>query len=125
MKWLYIDNIDIGTAHGCRPGKTRKNGFPYSRIAAAYMKATVELPDELARRVKAEAALHGQKLKDLVEEGLRLVLETPRKPGGDVARPTPHDLMKGACGVVDSGIEDLASDPKHLKGFGNAPRRHR
>ena len=43
------------------------------------MKTTVEVPDELYRRAKAEAALRGRKLRDLVEEGLRLVLEAPRK----------------------------------------------
>jgi hypothetical protein len=37
------------------------------------METTVEY-----HRAKSEAALHGRKLKDLVEEGLRLVLETPR-----------------------------------------------
>ena len=41
------------------------------------MKTTVEVPDELYRRAKAEAALRGRKLKDLVEEGLRLVLKLP------------------------------------------------
>jgi hypothetical protein len=44
------------------------------------------------RRAKAEAALRGRKLKDLVEEGLRLVLETPRKtrrhPGLGALRPS-------------------------------------
>ena len=42
------------------------------------MKTTVELSDDLYRRAKSEAALRGRKLKDLVEEGLRLVLETSR-----------------------------------------------
>ncbi len=88
------------------------------------MKTTVELSDELFRKVKAEAALRGRKLKDLVEEGLRLVLETP-PTSGDRARPSLHDLMKDSCGVVDSGVSDLGSSPKHLKGFGRAPRRHR
>ena len=41
------------------------------------MKTTVEVSDDLYRRAKAEAALRGRKLKDLVEEGLRLVLEAP------------------------------------------------
>ncbi len=88
------------------------------------MKTTVELPDDLARRVKAEAALRGRKLKDLVEEGLRLVLASPRK-AGEASRPTLHELMQGARGVVDSGLADLGSNPKHLKGFGGAARRHR
>jgi hypothetical protein len=33
--------------------------------------------------------------------------------------------MKGARGVVDSGIPDLASDTRHLAGFGRDARRHR
>ena len=33
------------------------------------MKTTVEVPDDLYRRAKAEAALRGRKPKDLVEEG--------------------------------------------------------
>ena len=30
--------------------------------------------------------------------------------------------MKQGRGVVDSGVPDLASNPKHLKGFGSGPR---
>jgi hypothetical protein len=33
------------------------------------LKTTVEVSDDLYRRAKAEAALRGRKLKDLVEEG--------------------------------------------------------
>ena len=84
------------------------------------MKTTVEVPDDLYRRAKSEAALRGRKLKDLVEEGLRLVLETSR------AKPRRHSLaglMKDARGVVDSKISDLASNPEYLKDFGrHAPR---
>jgi len=86
------------------------------------MKTTVELSDELFRRAKAEAALRGRKLKDLVEEGLRLVLQTPR---GGRAQPSLEELMAPARGVVDSGVADLASNPKHLKGFGRGARRNR
>ncbi len=79
------------------------------------MKTTIEVPDELYRRAKAAAALRGRKLKDLVTEGLRLVLEGPRK------RPVQLNLaqlMNRARGVVHSGVSDLASNPRHLKGFG-------
>jgi hypothetical protein len=79
------------------------------------MKTTVELPDTLYRQAKAEAALRGRKLKDMVEEGLRLVLEAPPDT---TAHPTLAGLMKPARGVVQSGIPDLASNPEHLKGFG-------
>jgi len=83
------------------------------------MKTTVELPDDLYRRAKAEAALRCSKLKDLIEEGLRLVLEGPRKTPQP---PSLTGLMKGACGVVDSAVPDLASNPEHLKGFGRHAR---
>ncbi len=84
------------------------------------MKTTVDVSDELYRRAKSEAALRGRKLKDLVEEGLRLVLETPRR---SQRRRNLAELMRSARGTVDSGVTDLASNPKHLKDFGrNAPR---
>lgn len=86
------------------------------------MKTTVELSDELFRRAKAEAALRGRKFKDLVEEGLQLVLRTPR---GERAQPSLDELMAPARGVVDSGVTDLASNPKHLKGFGRGALRNR
>ena len=86
------------------------------------MKTTIELPDELFRRAKAEAALRGRKLKDLVEEGLRLVLQLPRS---EPTRPSLEKLMRPARGIVDSGVADLASNPKHLRGFGREPRRNR
>ena len=79
------------------------------------MKTTVEVPDDLYRRAKAEAALRGRKLKDLIEQGLRLVLEAP----SDATRHSDlAGLMKHALGVVESGIPDLGSNPEHLRGFG-------
>ena len=79
------------------------------------MKTTVELPDSLYRKAKAEAALRGRKLRDLVEEGLRLVLDTPPQAQ---AKPELAELMKQALGIVESGVPDLGSNPEHLKGFG-------
>jgi predicted component of type VI protein secretion system len=86
------------------------------------MKTTVDLSDELFRRAKAAAALRGRKLKDMIEEGLRLVLETPH---GERVRPSLEELMKEARGVVDSGVPDLATNPKHLKDFSRDRRRNR
>jgi predicted component of type VI protein secretion system len=83
------------------------------------MKTTVEIPENLYRRAKAEAALRGRKLRELVEEGLRLVLEAPRKTR---RHSSLAGLMKRARGVVDSGIPDLASNPEHLAGFGRNAR---
>jgi len=86
------------------------------------MKTTVEVSDDLYRRAKAEAALRGRKLKDLIEEGLRLVLEDPRRTPRP---PSLAGLMKRARGAIDSGVSDLASNPRHLSGFGRDGRRHR
>ena len=89
------------------------------------MKTTVELSEELFRRAKSEAALRGRKFKDLVEEGLRLVLQTPRHDKREGARPSLDELMAPARGIVNSGIPDLGSNPKHLKDLGRGPRRNR
>jgi hypothetical protein len=86
------------------------------------MKTTVEVSDDLYRRAKSEAALRGRKLKDLIEEGLQLVLEAPRKAH---RRRSLAELMKGAPGTVDSGVPDRASNPEYLTGFGRDARRHR
>ena len=85
------------------------------------MKTTIEVSDDLYRRAKSEAALRGRKLKDLVEEGLRLVLETPRQS----RHHSLAKLMKRARGTVDSGLTDLASNPDHLKTFGRDASRYR
>lgn len=103
-------------------GGPHKYGFIVlwlDRVSA--MKTTVEVPDELYRRAKAEAALRGRKFRELVEEGLRLALETPRKTR---RQPSLTGLMKRARGLIDSGIPDLASNPEHLAGFGR-DARHR
>ena len=90
-------------------------GFCQERV----LKTTIEVPDELFRRAKVEAALRGRKLKDLVEEGLQLVLDTPR---GAAPRSRLAAKMKRARGLVKSGIPDLGSNSKHLKGFGRDAR---
>ena len=79
------------------------------------MKTTIEMPDELYRQAKAIAARNGRKLKDLVEEGLRLVLKASRQRR---RQRRLAELMAEARGAIDSGIPDLASNPRHLKGLG-------
>ncbi|HRZ35960.1 MAG TPA: hypothetical protein P5534_06315 [Candidatus Paceibacterota bacterium] len=46
--------------------------WEYGKMAS--MKTTVEIPDGLFREAKSRAALTGTKLKDLVADGLRMVL---------------------------------------------------
>jgi hypothetical protein len=79
------------------------------------MKITVEISDKLYRRAKAEAALRGRRFRDLIEEGLRRVLDAR---GEALPRRNLSGLTKRACGIVDSGVPDLASNPTHFKNFG-------
>jgi hypothetical protein len=90
------------------------------------MRTTVDIPDELFRRAKSEAALRGRKLKDLVEEGLRLVLknEQPaemaeKKP---LVKPRPgslHEKMQKFCGIFDGDApSDLSTNKKYFDDFG-------
>lgn len=87
------------------------------------MRTTVDIPDELLRRAKSEAALRGRKLKELIEEGLRLVLAMP-PAGGEPSRsrrrkrPTAHDLLRDLIFEDADCPEDLASNPKHFDDFG-------
>ncbi|HWB49991.1 MAG TPA: hypothetical protein VG651_12845 [Stellaceae bacterium] len=85
------------------------------------MRTTVDLPDTLYRRAKAEAALRGRKLKDLIEEGLQLVLSAP--PGGGDGpprkKPSAHDLAKHL--IFDDDVDsppDLSTNPKYFDDFG-------
>jgi hypothetical protein len=86
------------------------------------MKTTIEVPDELYRRAKAEAALRGRKLRDLIEDGLRMVLDGQNKTRRP---PSLAGLTKRARGMIDSGVSDLGSNPRHLKGFGLDDRSNR
>jgi len=84
------------------------------------MRTTVDLSDVLYRRAKAEAALSGRKFKDLVEEGLRRVLEArePEILAKQAATPSVHDLMRDNCGIAKDTPADYATNPKYMEGFG-------
>ena len=56
---------------------------------ACSMKTTIDLPEDLLRRAKAEAALRGRKLRELVAEGLllRLAMKEATPPDSGPAAP--------------------------------------
>jgi hypothetical protein len=85
------------------------------------MRITVNVPDDLHRRIKVESASSGRTLSDLAAEGLRLVLRTPARSG----RPRSlAELMEHARGVIDPGVSDLATNSRHFANFGrDASRR--
>jgi hypothetical protein len=62
------------------------------------MRTTVELPDDLFRKVKARAALQGRPLKDLVADGLALLLQNSKEPSSpSLSRPPAR--KRGSAGA--------------------------
>jgi hypothetical protein len=85
------------------------------------MRTTIDLPDDLFRRTKSEAALRGRKFKDLVEEGLRRILDNPDEAASEPAEPervSAHDLLKDLCGIIEDGPTDLSTNKKYFDDFG-------
>ncbi len=81
------------------------------------MKATIDIPDDLYRKVKAKSALEGRRVREVAIELFRTWLGELDHP---TARPTAsaYKVMKDYCGIVDSGVPDLATNPKYLSDFG-------
>ena len=84
------------------------------------MKTTLDIPTDLYRQAKIKAATEGRKVRELVTEGLVAVLRG-EKAAPAAARPaTAFDAMRDACGCAASGVADLATNRKHMEGFGRA-----
>lgn len=80
------------------------------------MKATIEVPDDLYRRVKPKTALQGRAIREVT-----IALYQRRLEQGESPNPEPvsaFEMMRAHCGKFDSGIDDLGSNPKHMEGFG-------
>ncbi|MGI8604501.1 MAG: hypothetical protein ACR2OZ_16130 [Verrucomicrobiales bacterium] len=70
------------------------------------MRTTIDVPDDLFRKVKAKAALEGQSLKDLVTEGLRLVLQMKSAPP---RRRVDFPLIRGQGKTLKITAEMIAT----------------
>ena len=88
------------------------------------MKATIEIPDELYRRVKAKSALEGRPVRAVAVELLRTWVGDPSEQAA-TRPPSLHDRMQNYCGIVDSGVTDLATNPEYLADFGRDSTGHR
>jgi hypothetical protein len=69
------------------------------------MKTTLEIPDELLRAAKEKAALQGCELKDLVTDGLRLVLA----PSSCLIKQVSFPIIKRKGHRVLNIPDDIAS----------------
>ena len=78
---------------------------------------TVELSDDLAARLAAASESKHVPPAQIVAEALEKTLPEPlAEPSAD--EPSLYDLMKDGLGCVSSGVPDLATNPKHMEGFG-------
>ncbi len=78
------------------------------------MKATIELPNELYRRIKAAAALQGRPLKELVGEALREkldALEGAEAPGWrQVFGAARREMTVEVDAIVSAEFETIDPD---------------
>src|SRR6266853_6267344 len=87
------------------------------RHPAAMSTLTIELSDELAARLAAASEREHLPPAEIVQAALERTLPAPLpEPSAD--EPSLYDLMKDGFGCVDSGVSDLATNPKHMQGFG-------
>ncbi len=71
------------------------------------MKATIDFDPELYRQLKAEAALRRRTVRDLVDEGVRHVLGTPRTR--EVRESSPAYAGSLHAYAANVSAHDLAS----------------
>jgi hypothetical protein len=74
---------------------------------------TVKLPAELRVEMEAEAQLTGKSVSAIVRE--RLLRNSDKQVKGKLSI---YERTKDLCGIGRSGIPDLATNPNHMKGFG-------
>jgi hypothetical protein len=77
---------------------------------------TLDLPSELIARLETEARHKQISTATLIQETLEQTF--PEQPGTDSGPVSVYDLTQEFCGCMNSGLGDLASNPRHLEGLG-------
>jgi metal-responsive CopG/Arc/MetJ family transcriptional regulator len=75
---------------------------------------TCRIPEKLDAELEALAEKQKVPKSTVVREAIAANLQEHKKRG----RLSAYDLMKEACGIIKSERRDLATNPKHMKGFG-------
>jgi hypothetical protein len=77
---------------------------------------TIQMPDELKGQLTAAARRSGKTPARFVRETLeqRLKARRARSPG----RASLYEMSRDLCGSVTGGPRDLASNKRHLAGYG-------
>ena len=79
---------------------------------------TLELSDSLFAKLLAASARRHLPPAELARETLERTLVTETATSEDDDGPSAYDLMKEGFGCVDSGLGDLATNPKYMEGYG-------
>ncbi|MEO7458268.1 MAG: hypothetical protein ABIY52_18560 [Gemmatimonadaceae bacterium] len=74
------------------------------------MKATIDLDEALYRRLKMEAARRGRTVRELVAEGIRIVIESPDHTGATTDEQANSEWF-GALSAyaANADVHDLAA----------------
>ena len=75
---------------------------------------TCKLPEALDAELEAVAEKRGVSKSEVIREALEASLPEQRRRAGLSA----FDVMKPACGILKDGPRYLATNPRHMKGFG-------
>ncbi|HEU0008325.1 MAG TPA: ribbon-helix-helix domain-containing protein [Verrucomicrobiae bacterium] len=78
---------------------------------------TIELPDDLAARLEAASARTRVPPAQLVRAALEKALSAYASDW-PADGPSLYERMKDYIGCIDSGVTDLATNPKYMEGFG-------
>jgi len=78
---------------------------------------TIKLPPPLKLELEANARLRGKSVSAVVREAVEGRLRQSRRRQPSLFERAPH-----LRGCFDSGVRDLATNPKYLKGFGEWKR---
>lgn len=76
---------------------------------------SIKIPEDLASRLDAAARAENTSRSALFRQALADKLKTSARR----TKPSLYELSADLCGSGESGVGDLASNPKHLKGFGS------
>lgn len=73
---------------------------------------TIKLPADLKHQLEQQAKQSGRSVSELIREAVGEHLRRTRKS------TSLYDRTRDLCGSGGSGMPDLATNPDHLKGFG-------
>jgi len=84
------------------------SGNTHHKVPTLTLKVSTETAARLERLAARLRTSKSAVIRDALEEKLR-------ESGNE---PSLYDLMKASIGVIDSGVDDLGHNPKHMAGFG-------